>query len=532
MKKRTCSFLLFLLPLFILGSDNIQSVKDSLSIYSGADKAKALYKIANHYYLNNSDSALHYFNSALLEYEKINDEKEIAKSYGALASIYNDIGLFDTAVVLIFKTIEWGEENNDELAYYAYFQLANIFNQMDQIEKAAKYYRKAIQGNHLSAKLAGFANLGILYLDEKEYDSASYYFKSGLEEYYKQDTSLYINKYNIAAIYLNLSAVDFGKGEYEKSILPLNESSRLFNEIGNDQVLPKVYLNLARAYGKLQQFDLSTQYYLQAKEIADSLQNILVKEEVYSMLTDYYREKGDFENALLSMEEYEKAHDSLIILGYHATIAEMEVKYVVNEKNHMINDLEKEKQNLYIISFSIIGALLSLGLLIILLINRRRLQLKSARVISDAESRLVKAKAETAEQELSRIVVSLHEKSVFIEELESEIKKLSIVDEQEHMTERVHMLRETRILTGNDWEEYNRTFNEIYPLFNDRVQNYETLSVGDKRQLVFLKLGLKQKEVAHLMGISPEGVKRARQRLSKKIGLNNSGELTKYIEEL
>jgi len=433
---------------------------------------------------------------------------------------------------LIFKTIEWGEENDDELVFYAYFQLANTYDKMDQIAKAQKYYKKAISGNHLQAKLAGFANLGILYLEEEKYDSASYYFSGGLKEYYQLDTSQHLIKYNIAAIYLNLSAVDFGRGEYERGISHLKKSLLFFTETGNDQVAVKVYLNLGKGYSKLQNTDLSDKYYLQAKEVSDSLQNILVKEEVYGELINYYREKGDFENALISWEEYEKAHDSLIVMGYKATIAEMEVRYAVKEKNNQIVNLKNEKYNLIIISFSIIGGLLLLSLLIILFINRRRLMQKSARFLSEAESRLAKAKTETAEQELARIVVSLHEKSAFIEELEVEIKKLSIGDEQEHMAEKVQLLRETRILTDKDWEEYSRAFYDIHPLFSDRIKNYDALSTGDKRQLMFLKLGLKQKEIAHLMGISPEGVKRARQRLAKRIGLNDAGELTAFVEGL
>ena len=532
MNKNTFVLLLLLIPFFSVGTNNIETLKDSLSEYSGEDKAKALYQIGSHYYLSNNDSALHYFNSSLLEYEKINDEKEMAKIYGVLGSIFMESGLFDTAVALIFKTIEWGEKNDDELAFYAYFQLANAYDKMDQIAKAQKYYKKAISGNHLQAKLAGFANLGLLYLEEEKYDSASYYFSGGLKEYYQLDTSQHLIKYNIAAIYLNLSAVDFGEGNYEKGISHLKKSLKYFTETGNDQTLVKVYLNLGRGYSKLQKFDLSDSYYLQAKEIADSLQNILVKEEVYGELIDYYREQGDFENALISHEEYEKAHDSLIVLGYHATIAEMEVRYAVKEKNNQIVNLKNEKQNLFIISVSIIGGLLLMSLLIILLINRRRLRQKNARALSDAESRLSKAKAETAEKELERIILSLHEKSAFIEELEVEIRKLSIDDEQEHMAEKVQLLRETRILTDKDWEEYNRAFNEIHPLFCDRIKNYDALSTGDKRQLIFLKLGLKQKEIAYLMGVSPNGVKRARQRLAKRIGLNDAGELREYIGSL
>ena len=532
MNKYILILFLFFFAFASKGSNNIESVKDSLSEYSGADKAKALYKIGEYYYFNNTDSALHYFGSALTEYENINDEKEMAKSYCVLGGIYTDIGLFDTAVALIFKTIEWGEENNDELAFYAYFELANTYDKMRQSAKAQKYYRKAISGDHLKSKLAAFTNLGLLYLEEKKYDSANFYFNAGLKEYYKLDTSLHINKYNIAAIYLNLSAVDFGEGNYEKGILRLNESSRIFNEIGSYQRLAKVFLNLGKGYGKLQKAELSSKYFLKAKEIADSLQNVVIQEEVYSWLTDYYRKKGDFENALISMETYEMAHNNLMVMGYKSTIAEMEVKYSIKEKNYLISDLKREKQNMFIVSMFIIFGLLLLSLLVILFINGHRLKLKSTKNLAEAKAHYTKLQHENALDEFERMKLSLQEKSAFIEELETEIKKLSIVDEQQNIEEKIKLLRRTRILTNADWKNYMHVFNEIYPLFYNNVKNIEELTIGDKRQLIFLKLGLKRKEVAYLMGITLDGIKRARQRLSKKLGLSDSSELAKYIEEL
>ena len=526
--------LLFLLCFSLVNFANykIKIQKDSLSYFQGNKKAKTLYNVGTYYYLSNNDSAILYLNKALIEYEIINDRKGSAKTYGVLGSIYNELAMFDTAVELIIKTIEWGEENNDELVYYAYFQLANTYERMDQFGKAQLYYRKAIMGTNQGVKLASFANMGILYLNKNNYDSASFYFSSALGEYYKLDTSLNINKYNIATIYLNLSAVDFGRQEYEKGIPKLNKSLKLFKETENKESAVYVLLNLGEGYGKLKQRDLSTKFYLKAKEIADTLQNIIVLEEVYYRLSTHYEENGDLESAIKCLRMHEKFHDSIIIKSYKGTIAEMEVKYSLKDKNHLIIDLKLEKQNMRIRAISIIVILISLSMFVIIAINQRRLRLKSAKALADAKSNISRLKTVTAEQELKRMLTSLHEKSAFIEELQNEIDKLANKDDQKHMEKKVQLLRKTRILTDNDWEEYNRIFNELYPSFCNSINNYDDLTIGDKRQLIFLKLGLNQKETAHLMGISPEGVKRARQRLSKKIGLGSSSELKEHIQGL
>lgn len=142
--------------------------------------------------------------------------------------------------------------------------------------------------------------------------------------------------------------------------------------------------------------------------------------------------------------------------------------------------------------------------------------------MADAKSDFTKIQYDQALREFKKVKLSLHEKSAFIEELEEEIKKFNNNDDQQLIVNKIQLLRETRVLTDNDWEEYYRVFNEIHPSFFHNIKNNVDPSSGDRRQLIFLKLDLKQKECTHLMGVSSEGVKRARQRLSKKIGLHDA----------
>ena len=532
MNKNTFILLLLVIPFLSNGSSQIEALKDSLPFYSGQQKAIALFNIGTYYLVSNNDSTLFYMEKALQEYEELNDKKGMASSYGMLAIVYSAYGMYDTAIVLNYKVIEWGEKNRDIRAFIAYLELGNTYKQIGQLEKSKIFYLKAIQGDYLPAKRAAFANMGLLFLNAVEYDSAAYYFNGGLQEYYRADTSLRINKFNIATILMNLASVAYGKGEFEKGNNLLFRSLVISREIETNSLTAKIYLKLGEGYHLVQQDDVSMKYYLKAKNIADSLGLILIREEVYGILSSFYRDKGDYDQAYLNLIEYHKIHDSLTELANQSSIHEMEVKYAVQEKIVRIATLNKEKKMVIGLAISIVAGILLIVGLIILLLNRHRLKLKNDRDLVEAKMQAEKIKAKTAKHELERIVASLREKSAFIEELEQEIQNLSIVDEQQRMEEKVLKLRETRILTDGDWEEYFRIFNEIYPSFFSREKNFYAISAGDKRQLVFMKLGLTQTQTAYLMGISPEGVKKARQRLAKKIGLNDTKELKKYIESL
>ena len=531
-KSKLILFIILLLGLNSLGNEKIDLLKDSLSYFKGLKKAQSLLVIGNHYYPNNNDSALLYIEKALNEYQDINNEKGIISCYGLISDIYSSYGMYDTAIMLNYKVIAWGEKNNDIRADIAYLSLANTYASINQPDKARSFLQKAIKGSYLQARRAAFANLGNIYLNENKFDSAKIYFSQGLKEYLNTDTSLHINKYNIATIYSNLASVEYGKGNYEEGIKLLNTSLLIFQKIDNNSSLAITYLKLGDGYGYLNKNDLILQYYLKAKQITDSNQIPSVKEDVYLSLSKYYQSVSDYKKSFTYLVEYQKIHDSLMMQSHKSSITEMEVKYTVQEKINKIASLHKEKQIIFDYATILVLSILLLSTIIIFMLNHRRLKLKNENVLSEIKSQYAEAKTKLTEQKLERVKVNFHEKSALIEELQDEINKLESEEDQKQMADKVQLLRKTRILTEEDWKEYHNIFNDIHPSFSNSIDNYNDLSIGDERQLIFLKLGLKQKEIAYLMGISPEGVKRARQRLSKKIGLKNASELSKYIESL
>lgn len=61
-----------------------------------------------------------------------------------------------------------------------------------------------------------------------------------------------------------------------------------------------------------------------------------------------------------------------------------------------------------------------------------------------------------------------------------------------------------------------------------RTVNYE-LSEAEERLFLLLKLNLKRKEIAGILGISPDSVKKTRTRLRKRLILSANESLEDYI---
>jgi DNA-binding NarL/FixJ family response regulator len=119
---------------------------------------------------------------------------------------------------------------------------------------------------------------------------------------------------------------------------------------------------------------------------------------------------------------------------------------------------------------------------------------------------------------------------MLVENLEKELRQLKKSVERDTIEKKLVELHRKKILTNDDWIEYLHSFAELHPGFYTYIKHIKGISEGDQRQLVFIKLGFSLKEASYLMGISVEGVKRARQRLTKKLGLTDASRLKDFVE--
>ncbi len=73
--------------------------------------------------------------------------------------------------------------------------------------------------------------------------------------------------------------------------------------------------------------------------------------------------------------------------------------------------------------------------------------------------------------------------------------------------------------TDQDWEGFKLHFEEVHPQFFSRLQEaYPALSANDLRLCAYLLIDLNSKEIAQIYNISPESIRKKKQRLREKAG--------------
>jgi DNA-binding CsgD family transcriptional regulator len=85
----------------------------------------------------------------------------------------------------------------------------------------------------------------------------------------------------------------------------------------------------------------------------------------------------------------------------------------------------------------------------------------------------------------------------------------------------------------DSWKTFSRSFEEVHPGFYDRArQRYHDLTFNELRILALLKMNLSYKEIANILNVSAEGVKKARYRLRKKLDLASEDSLQQFAADL
>ncbi len=94
----------------------------------------------------------------------------------------------------------------------------------------------------------------------------------------------------------------------------------------------------------------------------------------------------------------------------------------------------------------------------------------------------------------------------------------------------IFKLLENSLSTENEWDEFKLKFEELKPNFlNLLLAEYPTLSKSEIRLLTLIRIGYSQKEIANILSIAPDSVKKAKSRVRKKLDLTESIGLSEYL---
>ena len=140
-------------------------------------------------------------------------------------------------------------------------------------------------------------------------------------------------------------------------------------------------------------------------------------------------------------------------------------------------------------------------------------------------------KSDNLQQELQLKREELVEKSKKITELNELLQSRTSIEKTDLLN--IFTLLESSLKKEKDWELFKQKFAELNPNFlNNLLAKHPELSKSEIRLLTLIKIGYSQKEIAEILNIAPDSVKKARTRVRKTLHLLESDKLSAYLKKL
>jgi len=404
----------------------------------------------------------------------------------------------------------------DEIGYDHYLQsnkflysLAYMYYNFNNLERAKCLLLKALQYPFSSSlyQIRVYNTLGLTYRETNHMDSAAWCFKKVIDianATHKLDW-LGIATGNLGVVYHKQGndelAIPLLKKDYELSIATYQWESA-GNALWN---LINIRVKKNDLAGCEQQLAEVLDYYHKSLSIYTLYGYYLTRSRLRQAQAKYTEALLYLDSAKILQGELAE-RNNLIILSQAEQKVELE-KHLAD-----IRLLESEAaQKILVRNFVIISIIL---LLVIAIQFGYRLQHNRKQ---DAQM------LDNARQQLSHYLESLKEKNALIEHFQEEIEHLNTLPEyllQKEKEDLTDKLKKYTILTDTHWNEFRHLFDKVHKNFFEKLKlQYPHLTPAETRLLALLKLNLSKREIAEMLGVSADTVKKTRQRIQHKIAL-------------
>lgn len=404
--------------------------------------------------------------------------------------------------------------------------LADFFGYIDESKKAMEYYKLAINyAPHLSRQAINLTNaIGVYYFRDKLYENAEQYYKNALKIASEAKDSVWVGIING-----NLSQILLAKGDTTKAIM-LAEIN-VTNSIRYNEYLDamRTLLGLAEIAVVQGKWENAKSYINQAtKYFEPKPYFIQYKTDAYRLTAKIAEAEGNLKETIINLNKFITYNDSLQQQKGAEKLQKIAWKWESERYELALNasDNKRKQDRLRDITISLIVILTLLSATLLIHRSRQKIKLKSIKL--EKEQLVLLLEKKRLDEELSQSKKDMREFLEKINENENVIfnleKKLS--DAQQHqqrdsvieIQNSLNQMLESHIMTDERWYKFKVLFETSYPhFFEEQRARYPNISENNLRLLSLSELNLSNQSIAHLLGISLDGVKKAKQRLRKKI---------------
>jgi len=433
--------------------------------------------------------------------------------------------------------------------------IAILYSKDEDYSKAKEYFKKAYniaKENKDSFKIGLYAmNLGNVANEAGEFKEARSYIMESLP-YLKPDQNMYLlAETGIAENDLLLGNATEAR---EKATAIL---SRLKNPDFNDNWL-SLMLIITESLIKDQKYPEAA---ATASKILAAKPNIDIKKTVFELLSDAYYKSKDFSSALQYKDSVISIDKKLYKIKNNQLYNNSRVKFEIQDyKNQLaINGqkLSAERKVFYYI----IAVIIAIVLIIILVLRNLSVKHKQRQLLAERnektmalelekeknenllleqqikerettallEQERLKNEIEARNRKLSAKALYLSGRNELIEDILSSVSGTTELSKNPALAGHIKTLK-SHLKTNDEWDSFLTHFEEVNQGFVGRLKAKQpALTANDVRFIAYIYMNLSTKEIASMLNITAEAIRKRKERLATKMELPEGTSLYDYL---
>ncbi|MFD0861258.1 tetratricopeptide repeat protein [Sungkyunkwania multivorans] len=466
----------------------------------------------------------------------LGDSIAYTKSIENIGFVYSRMGHRQRAAEHLFEAIRLYDRLNFQKGIErGYYRMSSILIRQKDYEKALEYIEKSIPAVERDGDKYVLSSMlhdkGFCLIQLKRYQEALSNLERSLN--YRKALS---NKKGLAHTQTMMGMTYYKMKEYPKSYELLTKAIANQSEEGYTKEKIRAHNYLAKTHNALNQLGLAKKHANIALNLAKEIANIEQESEVTLTLASIAEHQGRSDEALNLYKKHHVLNDSINSQEQQNRVQELRTIYETDKKeqelalkNKEIELLEQKqraaKSERILLIILIAGLLLLSGSLLYGLRQKlKRNQLEKEKVDSELAFK---------RKELTTHALHLAKKNEVLEGLkqQAEALKASSIGESGY-----HQLIRTinfDLKDDNNWENFARYFEQVHKDFSSNAKkNFPGITSNELRLMALLKMNLSSKEIANILNISQEGIKKARYRLRKKLNITTDESLQDIVLSL
>lgn len=463
------------------------------------------------------------------------------------------------------NTYKWYDElflalNNKGNNYY---QLSDFG---EALENYLAAYNVAVDYLNPKKEMVVLNNVGILSFEEKKYKEAQNYFSKAYNIANEYNETVKIGTYaiNLGLVYNKLGDLDkahhyleiafpllqneenitlqgkyalaenlFLKGDLVSAIELIQTLVPELKDAGLLEHQSEAYLLLSKIYYKQGDLTPAKQYGREANCCNSSLETQI---KIYEQLSLLDFTTNDYAKSRLYRDSVIILKDSLFRVKSRNQFEGNKVKFDIKRYEKELEDNTRKFNAERKVFYILIGSFVLLLLLSIWAWKMHISKYKQKKIISERDQKIkmleLESELESKNRKLTVRALNMASRNELLQEVLQTIKSYKDLESNRELKKLVFQLK-THLKNDAGWNDFLIHFEEAnYGFLKTLKEKHPALNTNDIRFISYLYMNLSIKEIATMFNITPDACRKRKERIGKKLGLNDTSNLYHYLSQL